>query len=119
MSMSVGGKDLSLINGASSSSSRSISSSKVVHAGALTFSFTHHSWLIRMTGRMVLKCSCLSFSAASSLIFYALIRWILLLWLGVGPRGHQRGVGAIPGTVVINVFFCPELDETGWFGLGN
>jgi hypothetical protein len=30
-----------------------------------------------------MKYSSLSFSTASSLIFGALIRWILLLWLGV------------------------------------
>jgi hypothetical protein len=31
----------------------------------------------------------LSFSIASSLNFYALIYWILLLWLGVSHGGHQ------------------------------
>jgi hypothetical protein len=52
-------------------------------AGVLTFSFTLHSYFVGITGRMTLKYSSLSFSTASSLIFGALIRWILLLWLGV------------------------------------
>jgi hypothetical protein len=38
---------------------------------------------------MVLKYSSLSFSTASSLIFYALIQWILLLWLDVKLGGHK------------------------------
>jgi hypothetical protein len=67
---------------------------------------------------MVLKCSSLSFSAASFLIFYALIRWILLQWLGVRPGGHQRGAGAIPGVVVLNVRLC-QVAKTRWSGLGN
>jgi hypothetical protein len=50
-----------------------MSSSEVVGAGVLPFSFTLHSYFIGITGQMLLKCSSLSFSAASSLIFYALI----------------------------------------------
>jgi hypothetical protein len=73
MSMPVGGGDPSLINGASSLSSSFMSSSEVMGAGTMTFSFTLHSCFIGITGRMVLKCSSLSFLAASSLIFYALI----------------------------------------------
>jgi predicted Abi (CAAX) family protease len=72
-----------------SSSSRSMSSSEVIGAGASTFSFTLHSYFIGITDRMVLKCSSLSFSAASSLIFCALIHWILLFWLEVTPGGDQ------------------------------
>jgi hypothetical protein len=68
---------------------------------------------------MSLKCSSLSFSAAYFLIFYTLICWILLLWLDVRPGGHQRGAGAVLGTVVIDIPFCPEPDEIGWFSLGN
>jgi hypothetical protein len=68
---------------------------------------------------MSLKCSSLSFSAASSLIFYALICWILLLWLDVRPRGHQRGARAISDAVVLNVPFDPEPDKIEWSGLGN
>jgi hypothetical protein len=89
LSMPVGGRNPSLINGDSSSSSRSMSLSKVMGAGVLGFSFTLHSCFIRMTGQMVLKCSFLFFSATSSLIFCALIHWILLLWLSVSPGGHQ------------------------------
>jgi hypothetical protein len=66
-----------------------MSSLEVVGVGALTFSFTLHSCFIGITDRMVLKCSSLSISVASSLIFYALIRWILLHWLGMRPGGHQ------------------------------
>jgi hypothetical protein len=66
-----------------------------------------------------LKCSSLSFSASSSLIFCALIHWILLLWLDMRPRGHQRGVGTILTAVVLKGFFCPEAEETGWSDLGN
>jgi hypothetical protein len=79
ISMSIGGGDPSLINGDSSSSSRSMSSSEVVSAGALVFSFTLHSCFVKITNRIVLKCSSLSFSVASSLSFYAVIHWILLL----------------------------------------
>jgi hypothetical protein len=68
---------------------------------------------------MSLKCASLSFSAASSLILCALIRWILLLWLGVRPGGHQRGAGAVLSIVVLEGFFCPEAKETGWSGMGN
>jgi hypothetical protein len=88
MSMPVGGEDPSLINGALLSSNKSVSSSEIVGAGVSTFSFTLHSYFVRITGRMMLKYSTLSFSTASSLIFCSLIRWILLLWLGVRPRGH-------------------------------
>jgi hypothetical protein len=119
MSMPVGGGDPSLINGDSSSSSRSMSSSEAVGAGMSVFSFTLHSCLIGIIGWMVLKCSSLSFLTASSLIFYALIRWILLLWLGINPRGHQRGAGVVPGTVVLEALFCPKPRETGWSNLGN
>ncbi len=66
-----------------------MSSSEVVGAGVLAFLFTHHSYFVGITDCMSLKCSSLSFSAASSLIFCALIRWILLLWLDVTPGGHQ------------------------------
>jgi hypothetical protein len=38
---------------------------------------------------MSLKCSSLSLSTASALIFCALIHWILLLWLDMRPGGHQ------------------------------
>jgi hypothetical protein len=89
MSMPVSGGDTSFIYGASSSSSMSMSSLEAMGLGASTFSFTLHSCFIRITGRMTLKYSSLSFSATSSLIFYTLIRWILLLWLGVMLRGHQ------------------------------
>jgi hypothetical protein len=113
MSMPVGGGDLSLINGASSSSSRSLLSSEVVGAGVSTFSFNLYSCFVGITGRMMLKYSSLSFLAASSLIFYALIRWILLLWLGVRPEGHKRGAGAIPGTVVFDGCFWLEAAKIG------
>jgi hypothetical protein len=119
MPIPVGGGDSSLINGASSSSSRSMSSSEVVGVGVSTFSFTLHSCFVKITGRMMLKYLSLSFSAASSLIFCSLIHWILLLWLGVRPRGHQRGAGAVPGAVVFEALFCHEPIETGWSGLGN
>jgi hypothetical protein len=62
---------------------------EVVSAGVLVFSFTLHSYFIGIISRMVLKCSSLSFSTASFLSFYAIIRWILLFWLGVSPEGHQ------------------------------
>jgi hypothetical protein len=74
-------------------------------AGVPTFSFTLHSYFVGITDRITLKYSSLSFSPASSLIFYSLIRWILLLWLGVRPGGHQRGVGAVPGVVVLDDCF--------------
>jgi hypothetical protein len=119
MSMSVGGGDPSLINGASSSSRRYMSSSKVVGAGVSTFYFTLHSCFIEITGRMILKYSFLSFSTASSLIFCALICWILLLWLGVRHGGQQRDAGAVPGVVVFEAFFCPEATETEWSDLEN
>jgi hypothetical protein len=48
-------------------------------AGVSTSFFTLHSCFVGITGQMMLKYSSLSFSAASSLIFYALIHWILLL----------------------------------------
>jgi hypothetical protein len=119
MSMPVGVGHPSLINGASSSSSRSMSLSKVLGAGASSFSFTLHSGFVGITGRMVFKCLSLSFSTASSLIFCALIHWILLLWLGMRPGGHQRGARAIPKAVVLKAFFCPEAGANEWSGLGN
>jgi hypothetical protein len=73
MSIPVYGGDPSLIKGDSSSFSRSMSSSEVVGAGVLPFSFTLHSYFVGITDQMLLKCSSLSFSATSSLIFYALI----------------------------------------------
>jgi hypothetical protein len=82
-----------------------MSSSEVMGAGVPTFSFTLHSYFVGITDRITLKYSSLSFSAASSLIFYSLIHWILLLWLGVRPGGHQRSVGAVPGTVVLDDCF--------------
>jgi hypothetical protein len=85
----------------------------------LAFSFTLHSCFVEITDQMVLRCPSLSFSAASSLIFCALIHWILLLQLGVSPRENKRGVGAVPGAVVLKVFFCPESGESGWPVLGN
>jgi hypothetical protein len=91
-----------------------MSSSEVMGVGVSAFSFTLHSYLVRITGRMSLKCSSLSFSVTSSLIFYTLIRWILHLWLDVRPEGHQQGARAIPDVVVLDVPFCPEPDETGW-----
>jgi hypothetical protein len=93
-----------------------MSSSEVVGVGVLAFSFNLHSCFIGITGRMSLKCSSLSFSASS---FYALICWILLLWLGVRPRGHQRGAGVVLGTVVLDVPLCPRPDETGLSSWGN
>jgi hypothetical protein len=90
-----------------------MSSSEVVGAGVLAFSFTLHFCFIGITGCMSLKCSSLSFLVASSLIFCALICWILFLWLDVRPRGHQRGAGAISGAVVLEGFFYPEAKETG------
>jgi hypothetical protein len=84
-----------------------------------TSSFTLHSCLIGITGRMPLKCSSLSFSAGYSLIFCARIHWILLIWLDVRPGGQQHGAGAIPGTVVLDIAFCLEPDETRWSSLGN
>jgi hypothetical protein len=65
---------------------------------------------------MILKYSSLSFSVTSSLIFCALIRWILLLWLGVRPGGQQQGAGAVPGAVVFEAFFFPEATEIRWSG---
>jgi hypothetical protein len=82
-------RDPSLINGASSSSNKSMSSSEVVAVGVSTFSFTLHSCFVGIIGQMMSKYSSLSFLATSSLISYAHIDWILLLWLGVRPRGHQ------------------------------
>jgi hypothetical protein len=79
----------------------------------LAFSFTLHYCCIEIIGQMVLKYSSLSFSVTSSIIFCALIRWILLLWLGVSPRENKRGVGAIPGVVVLKVFFYPLSGESG------
>jgi hypothetical protein len=117
MSMPVGGGDVFLIRGASPLTSRSMSSSEVVSTGASTFSFTLHSYFIGITNRMVLKCSSLSFSTASSLIFYALIHWILLLWLGMRPGGHQRGVGAVSGAVVLDAPLYPTADKTRLSGL--
>jgi hypothetical protein len=52
---------------------------EVVSAGMLVLSFTLHSCFVGNIGRIVLKCSSLSFTTASSLNFYALIHWILLL----------------------------------------
>jgi hypothetical protein len=119
MSMPVSGGDPPLINGDSSSSSRSVSSSEVVSAGVLAYSFTLHSCFVGNIGQIVLKCSSLSFSTASSLNFCALIRWILHLWLGVSLGGHQRGAGAVSGTVVLDVLFCPDPGETRLSGLPN
>jgi hypothetical protein len=96
-----------------------MSSSEAMSAGVLIFSFTHHSCFIRIIHRMVLKCSSLSFLAASSLSFCALIYWILLLGLGVSSGGHQRGAGSIPGAVVFEIFFCPQFGEIRWSGLPN
>jgi hypothetical protein len=79
MPITIDDGDPSLINGDSSPSSRSMSSSEVVSAGALVFFFTLHSCLVGITSRIVLKCSSISFLAASSHNFYALICWILLL----------------------------------------
>jgi hypothetical protein len=45
----------------------------------LAFSFTLHSCFVGITNQMMLKYSSLSFLTASSLIFYTLIYWILLL----------------------------------------
>jgi hypothetical protein len=117
--MSVGGEDPSLINGASSSSNNSMSLSEVVGAGVPTFSVTLHSYFVGITDRMILKFSSLSFSAASSLNFCALIHWILLLWVGVRHGGHQRGAKAVPSMVVLDGCFQLEAVEIGWFGLGN
>jgi hypothetical protein len=80
--------------------------------GVLAFSFTLDSCFVGIIGWMALKCSSLSFSTASSLSFCALIRWILLLWLGMSPGGHQQGAGAILGVVVLEAFLCPEPRET-------
>jgi hypothetical protein len=119
MSMPIGGGDPFLINGDSSSSSKSMSSLEVVGAGISAFSYTLHSCYVGNIGRIVLKCSSLSFSATSYFNFCALIHWILLLRLCVSPGGHQRGAGAVPGMVVLNVCFCPETVEIGWSGFGN
>jgi hypothetical protein len=91
-----------------------MSSLEVMEARLSTSSFALHSCFVGITGRMVLKCSSLSFLAASSLIFCTLIEV-----LGMRPRGHQRGVGAVPGTVVLDTHLCPESTETRWFSLGN
>jgi hypothetical protein len=117
--MPVRGGDTSLINGDSSSSNRSMSLSEVVSAGVLVFSFTLHSCFVSIIGQMVLKCLYLSFSVASSLSFCALIYWILLVWLGMSPVGHQRGVGVIPGVMVLDVPLFPKPGEIGWSGLGK
>jgi hypothetical protein len=79
VSMPVGGGYPSLINGDLSLSGRSMSSSEAVSAGVLVFFFTLHSCFIGITDLIALKCSSLSFSDASSLSFYALNCWILLL----------------------------------------
>jgi hypothetical protein len=91
----------------------SISSLKVVGAGVLAFSFTLHSCFIGITDWMSLKCSSLSFLTASSLIFYAFIRWILLLRLDVRLGGYQRGVGAVLRTIVFRAPFYTDPEETG------
>jgi hypothetical protein len=78
-----------------------------------------NSCFVRITSRMSLKCPSLSFSVASSLIFYALICWILLLWLDVRPRGHQRGTRAVSDAVVLDVPFYPEPDKIEWSDLEN
>jgi hypothetical protein len=88
-------------------------------AGMLTFSFTLHSCFVGNIGRIVLKCPSLSFSTTSSLNFCTLIRWIRLLWLDVSPKGHQRGAGAVPGAVVLDILLCHNPREIGWFGLSN
>jgi hypothetical protein len=108
-----------LINGDSSPSSTSMSSEEDVSARVLAFSFTLHSCFVGNIVQIVLKCSFLSFSTASSLNFCALIHRILLLWMGVSPRGHQRGAGAVSGTVVLDVLFCLDPREIGWSGLPN
>jgi hypothetical protein len=92
---------------------------EVMGTGVLTFSFTLQSCFVGITSQMMLIYSSLSFFIASSLIFCALIRWILHLWLGVRPRGLQRGAGAVPGEVVLNDRFWPGAAETGWANLEN
>jgi hypothetical protein len=91
-----------------------MSSLEVVGAGMSAFSFTLHSCFVGITDRMMLKYSSLSFSTAYSLIFCALICWMLLLWLGVRPSGHQRGAGAVSGVVVLDYCFWPRATEIGW-----
>jgi hypothetical protein len=49
-----------LINGASSSYNRSMSSSEVVGTGVSAFSFTLHSYFVGITGQMSLKCALIS-----------------------------------------------------------
>jgi hypothetical protein len=63
--------------------------SEAMSVGVLASSFTLHSYFVGITKQMMLKCLSLSFLTASSLGFCALIRLILLLWLGVSPGGHQ------------------------------
>jgi hypothetical protein len=96
-----------------------MSSLEAVSVGVLAFSFTLLSCFVGVTDQMVLKCSSFSFSTASSLVLCALIRWILLLWLGVSSRGHQRGARAVPSTVVLNASFYPEPREIEWSDSGN
>jgi hypothetical protein len=96
-----------------------MSSSEVVGAGVLAFSLTLHSCFIRITDRMSFTFLSLSLLIASSLIFCALIHWILLLWLGVRPGGYQQGPRAVPSVVVLEAFFYHESRETEWFDLGN
>jgi hypothetical protein len=96
-----------------------MSSSEIMGVGVLALSFTLYSCFVRITDHMLLKCSSLSFSATSSLVFYALIHKILLLWLDVRPEGHQQGAGAVPGVVILDVPLCPRPDKTGWPDLGN
>jgi hypothetical protein len=37
----------------------------------------------------------------------------------MSPEGCQRGDGAVPGEVVLDVPFCPQPCEIGWPDLGN
>jgi hypothetical protein len=37
----------------------------------------------------------------------------------VSPGGHQRGAGAVPGTIVLEACLCPEPGEIEWSRLGN
>jgi hypothetical protein len=107
-----------LINGASSSSNRSMSSSEAVSVGVLFFSFILHS--LRREHRSNSVEVLVSFLLDRlSLNFYALICWILLLWLCMSPGRHQRRADAVPGAVLFETPFCTDPGETGWSGLPN